>query len=48
MDTGELILSKLQIGDAGNYTCQIDNGQGTDRIIYNLIVQVSKINYLWP
>ncbi|CAH1181312.1 unnamed protein product [Phyllotreta striolata] len=40
LDTGELILSKLQIGDAGNYTCQVDNGQGTDRIIYNLIVQV--------
>ncbi|XP_072391711.1 cell adhesion molecule Dscam2 isoform X1 [Diabrotica undecimpunctata] len=43
MDTGELILSKLQIGDVGNYTCHVDNGQGTDRIIYHLIVQIPPI-----
>ncbi|XP_057660096.1 cell adhesion molecule Dscam2 isoform X2 [Diorhabda carinulata] len=40
LDTGELILSKLQMGDGGNYTCHVDNGQGTDRIIYHLIVQI--------
>ncbi|KAF7270098.1 hypothetical protein GWI33_016898 [Rhynchophorus ferrugineus] len=40
LDTGELILSNLQLTDAGNYTCQVDNGHGTDRIVYNLVVQV--------
>ncbi|XP_074032455.1 Down syndrome cell adhesion molecule 2 isoform X3 [Leptinotarsa decemlineata] len=40
LDTGELILSNLQRSDANNYTCHVDNGQGTDRIVYNLIVQV--------
>lgn len=41
LDSGELILSNLQLPDSGNYTCQVDNGQGSDRISYNLIVQVS-------
>ncbi|XP_025829144.1 Down syndrome cell adhesion molecule-like protein Dscam2 isoform X2 [Agrilus planipennis] len=40
LDTGELIIMNLQISDAGNYTCQVDNGQGSDRITYNLIVQI--------
>ncbi|XP_018569506.1 Down syndrome cell adhesion molecule-like protein Dscam2 [Anoplophora glabripennis] len=40
LDTGELILSNLQLSDAGNYSCQVDNGQGSDRISYNLVVQV--------
>ncbi|KAJ8924818.1 hypothetical protein NQ315_000972 [Exocentrus adspersus] len=40
LDTGELILSNLQIADVGNYSCQVDNGQGSDRITYNLVVQV--------
>lgn len=40
LDTGELILSNLQLSDAANYTCQVANGQGSDRITYNLIVQV--------
>ncbi|CAH1132457.1 unnamed protein product [Ceutorhynchus assimilis] len=40
LDTGELILSNLQLTDAGNYSCQVDNGHGTDRITYYLVVQV--------
>ena len=40
MDSGELIISNLQIADSGNYSCQVDNGIGTDRLTYNLIVQV--------
>ncbi|KAK9876828.1 hypothetical protein WA026_015065 [Henosepilachna vigintioctopunctata] len=41
LDTGELIISNLQKSDTGNYTCQVDNGQGSDRITYYLLVQVS-------
>lgn len=41
LDTGELILSSLQPSDSGNYTCHVDNGQGTDRLIYNLVVQIA-------
>ncbi|PSN52800.1 Down syndrome cell adhesion molecule-like protein Dscam2 [Blattella germanica] len=40
MDTGELLISNLQQGDSGNYTCQVDNNHGSDRIQYTLIVQV--------
>lgn len=40
LDSGELILSNLQMSDIGNYTCQVDNGQGSDRISYNLMIQV--------
>ncbi|XP_022918386.1 cell adhesion molecule Dscam2 isoform X1 [Onthophagus taurus] len=40
LDTGELILSSLQQTDSGNYTCHVDNGQGSDKVTYNLIVQV--------
>lgn len=39
-DNGNVLISSLQISDTGNYTCQVDNGIGTDRLIYNLIVQV--------
>lgn len=40
LDTGELIITNLQQQDTGNYTCQVDNGIGTDRLTYNLLVQV--------
>lgn len=40
LESGELILSSLQMGDGGNYSCQVENGVGTDRLTYNLIVQV--------
>lgn len=40
LDSGELVVSALQILDTGNYTCQVDNGVGTDRLTYNLVVQV--------
>lgn len=40
LDSGELIISNLQIADSGNYSCQVDNGIGTDRLTYNLLVQV--------
>lgn len=40
LDSGELSLYNIQSSDSGNYTCQVDNGIGTDRIIYNLIVQL--------
>ncbi|XP_044271118.1 Down syndrome cell adhesion molecule-like protein Dscam2 isoform X3 [Tribolium madens] len=40
LDTGELILANLQLHDAGNYTCQVDNNQGSDKITYHLVVQV--------
>lgn len=40
LDSGELVISNLQVSDSGNFTCQVDNGIGTDRLTYNLIVQV--------
>lgn len=40
LDSGELVISNLQVSDSGNFTCQVDNGIGTDRSTYSLIVQV--------
>lgn len=40
LDSGELSLYNIQSSDSGNYSCQVDNGIGSDRIIYNLIVQL--------
>ncbi|XP_033158068.1 Down syndrome cell adhesion molecule-like protein Dscam2 isoform X3 [Drosophila mauritiana] len=40
LDSGDLIISSLQLADGGNYSCQVDNGIGTDRLTHTLIVQV--------
>ncbi|KAM8709903.1 hypothetical protein ACLKA7_016669 [Drosophila subpalustris] len=40
LDTGDLIISSLQLADSGNYSCQVDNGIGTDRLTHMLLVQV--------
>lgn len=40
MDAGDLMITNLQMLDTGNFSCQVDNGIGTDKLIYNLIVQV--------
>ncbi|XP_058796799.1 cell adhesion molecule Dscam2 [Phymastichus coffea] len=40
MTNGEIVFSSLQPQDSGNYTCQVENSQGSDRLHYQLIVQV--------
>lgn len=40
LDSGDLMLTNLQMVDNGNYTCQVENSIGTDHITYQLIVQV--------
>ncbi|XP_046465971.1 dscam family member AbsCAM isoform X1 [Neodiprion pinetum] len=40
LQTGELVLSSLQTQESGNYTCQVENAQGSDRLQYILTVQV--------
>ncbi|XP_046808500.1 Down syndrome cell adhesion molecule-like protein Dscam2 [Lucilia cuprina] len=40
LDSGDLIISSLQVSDSGNYSCQVDNGIGTDRLTHILLVQV--------
>ncbi|XP_011496238.1 PREDICTED: Down syndrome cell adhesion molecule-like protein Dscam2 [Ceratosolen solmsi marchali] len=40
LQTGEIVFSNLQPQDAGNYTCQVENSQGSDRLHYTLVVQV--------
>ncbi|XP_055378995.1 cell adhesion molecule Dscam2 isoform X4 [Condylostylus longicornis] len=40
LETGDLIISNLQVTDQGNYSCQVDNGVGTDRLDHVLVVQV--------
>ncbi|XP_057341457.1 cell adhesion molecule Dscam2 isoform X3 [Microplitis mediator] len=40
LPSGELILSNIQVQDAGNYTCQVENALGSDRLHYGLTVQV--------
>lgn len=39
LQTGELVLSSLQTQDSGNYTCQVKNAEGSDRLHYSLTVQ---------
>ncbi|XP_034120783.1 Down syndrome cell adhesion molecule-like protein Dscam2 isoform X7 [Drosophila guanche] len=40
LDSGDLIINNLQLADSGNYSCQVDNGIGTDRLTHTLLVQV--------
>ncbi|KAH0954098.1 hypothetical protein HN011_010881, partial [Eciton burchellii] len=40
LPTGELLMSNLQSQDSGNYTCQVENSQGSDKLHYTLTVQV--------
>lgn len=38
-DSGELVLSGLAPNHSGNYSCHVENSQGSDRIHYKLVVQ---------
>ncbi|XP_024084690.1 Down syndrome cell adhesion molecule-like protein Dscam2 [Cimex lectularius] len=40
LESGELVVADLSRSDTDNYTCHADNGIGSDRIYYTLIVQV--------
>lgn len=42
LQTGELLLSNIQTQDGGNYTCQVENALGSDRLHYSLTVQGEK------
>ncbi|XP_046394996.1 Down syndrome cell adhesion molecule-like protein Dscam2 isoform X2 [Ischnura elegans] len=37
--SGALTIHDLQRNDAGNYTCRVENSEGTDAIYYSLVVQ---------
>lgn len=39
LQSGEVVFLSLQPQDAGNYTCKVENSQGSDRLHYSLIVQ---------
>lgn len=40
LESGDLMLTNLQIIDNGNYSCHVDNTNGNDVITYQLIIQV--------
>lgn len=40
LDSGDLIISNLQVSDSGNYSCHVDNGIDTDHLTHILLVQV--------
>ncbi|XP_049785936.1 Down syndrome cell adhesion molecule-like protein Dscam2 [Schistocerca cancellata] len=39
-ESGELVINQLAPSHAGNYSCQVENTQGSDRIQFTLVVQV--------
>nr|XP_018897402.1 PREDICTED: Down syndrome cell adhesion molecule-like protein Dscam2 isoform X3 [Bemisia tabaci] len=40
LDSGELFLTNLQRNNSDNYTCQVENVSGSDKITHTLVIQV--------
>lgn len=48
-ENGELQLSGLLRSDSNNYTCSAQNKQGSDSIVYQLIIQgISELLFVFP